>query len=1533
MMRSSARFSPHPRLLRVLLALAVALTPAPGQEDNTPYFALSSDRSFAPGERVTVQLTAWRVPSLEFRVYRVKDPVAFFATLESPHAFGERGPRPQAARTPLERFHMFKTRLRARIRNLVRAQFSSGARAEIRTALAERSARNAPPVSRRASYAAVPLLNPQRLVATWRQPITTSYRWDRQTVQVPVSEKGLYVIEATDGKLRAYTIAGITEIAVLSKAAPERVYAHVVDRRSGEPVAGALAVVLLDRKEVARMETSAEGVIDVAVRGAKVENALVLVSRGEDFAADALWGWNISSDLSQNLMGYVYSDRPVYRPGHTVSFRGILRQQAGPGFIIPALRDVAVQVQDPEGNAVFNKKVPVSSFGTLDGELALAEAAPLGYYSIQVTAGEATVYGGFQVEEYRKPEYEVRVTPGKRRVIQGEQIPVTIEARYYFGEPVANASVTYSVRRSRYWAPYFSEEPEDEPGEDYSGYGSEEVQQGTGRLDADGRLNIEVPTDTAAHDQRYRIEARVTDASNREISGAGWALATVGTLMLNVQPRQYVYSPGDTAAIDIEARDYEGKPVDAPFSLDISEYRRNGSEGPRVFTSSGRTGAGGRATVQARIDRGGSYVARAVTQTANGRSIEDTAYLWVTGGAGWYEESRERLRVVTDKKSYRAGETAKVLIVTGVPSARVLVSVEGRVMHTVQVVHAKGPSVTVEVPVKREYVPGVFVTAAFIRGNQLYEGSRKLNVPPVENELAVELTPSKEEYKPGEPATFDISARDHTGKPVAAEFSLGVVDEAIYAIRSEMVEDILKFFWGRSYNRVATGSSLRFYFWGEAGRRTMELARVRERNLAQLKPERLVDPAIRKAFPDTAFWAAGLRTDAQGRAQARFSFPDALTTWRATARGITADTRVGSAVKKVIVRKNLILRLSTPRFFTQGDEVTVSALVHNYLASAKTVRVSLDVQGADVIDGSTRDIEVASKGAARADWRLRARPGAKIALLGKALTDEESDAMEIELPVRPYGVKLADARAGSITETSGEARVQLGFPEDTTPGSRSLTITVTPSLAGAIFGALDYLTSFPYGCVEQTMSSFLPTVVVAAATRELGVKPADSADLKKKIRAGLDRLYDFQHEDGGWGWWKTDDSDPFMTAYVVAGLSQARAAGVNVNQSAIERGAEWLRKNRSSGDLRAYSAYALALAGDKSTLEDAYSARSDTTSYGLAALGLALRQAGDARAAEIARELLGRVVEKGQEAWWPVERDTLMRFHGDTTPEANAFAVKLLAAVQPDNPVLPKAIAWLINHRREGQYWASTKQTAMVVYGLTDYLKATGELKPDYSVEVRVNGREVLKRRFTAADALLPAPPTVRIPEADLPTGATSISVSKAGEGRLYWSARAEYHQPVTEPIGDSRIRLEREYFRLVPERTDNRIVYRLQPLEGALQPGDVVAVRLTLNAGDLGYLVVEDPIPAGAEFIERDDLYEVQGAPDWFRWWFTRREFHDDRVAIFQTSSSQRAMDYFYLLKIVNPGVFKVSPARAGPMYQPEAFATTEPRTVEVRQ
>jgi uncharacterized protein YfaS (alpha-2-macroglobulin family) len=766
------------------------------------------------------------------------------------------------------------------------------------------------------------------------------------------------------------------------------------------------------------------------------------------------------------------------------------------------------------------------------------------------------------------------------------------------------------------------------------------------------------------------------------------------------------------------------------------------------------------------------------------------------------------------------------------------------------------------------------------------------------------------------------------------------VDEAIYGIRKDSTQDIVQFFFNREWNRVSTDTSLDYLFNGEAGKRRMRLAELRPASrLAQLKPERLAQPKIRKAFPDTAFWAADMTTDANGRAHAKIEFPDSLTTWRATTRGITRSTAVGAATIKTIVRKNLILRLATPRFLVEGDEVVISALVHNYLTSDKTAHVSLGVEGLDILDGAPKDVLIPRRGEAKIDWRVRAQHARQAKITGKALTDEESDAIELGLPIGIPGVPLSISRAGALSN-GGDSSFDLTFPDKAQPGSRTLSIAVSPSIAGSLFGALDYLTSFPYGCVEQTMSSFLPNIVVRQAIADLQLKAdLDNAALDEKIRAGLERLYAFQHDDGGWGWWETDESHPFMTAYVVAGLEQAKSAGVKIDDDRVAKAIAWLQNDfphdsKLNPDLRAYMAYALALAGQNASqqLSAVYNDRSKLSPYGTALLGLAMEQAKDSRALALAQALESTVQQDAEQAWWQANRDPLLDFAEDASAEATAFAVKFLSRRNANSQLLPKAALWLMNNRNEGYWWSSTKQTAMVIYGLTDYLRATRELNGDITATVYVNGQAVLARKLDPAAALMA--PSISLDESKLAQGANHIRITAQGEGRVYFSARAQYSSAdeKLQKAGTVSLNLLRDYFRLAPTKGGDRIVYDLNPLDAPVAAGDIIAVRLTVTGSEWKYLMVEDPIPAGTEFIERDNVYELRNQPPWWRYMYTRRELHDDRMALFQTYFPQGQQEYFYLLKVVNPGAFQVSPARVQPMYQPGVMATSESRRVEVK-
>jgi len=1529
------------------LFLALLLAPGLSPQEDEPYFSLGSTGTFASNGKPTIALSAWNVDSLDFHVYRVNDPLQFFEQLESLHEYGGRGPKAPHERTWIERIHLWKHGLRSGILRSLRGQFTESPSAHFETLLPHPSA----PAGKETHYAEAPVLNSQQLVLSFRQAVKSHTRWEQQRLTLGVKDRGVYVVEAARGDLRAYTVLVVSDIVMVTKTSNGRILNFVADRDTGEPVRGATVWMLARDARKGSVETDADGLAEMKLTGERPTDLRMVAHSGGNYAINGLESYAFSNSAAQ-WQGYIYTDRPVYRPGHTVHFKGILRLRTPNGYDVPAAKSVSVAINDQDQKPVYQKNLITNANGTIHDDLVLAAGAALGNYSIEVRSGaESYMNGNFEVEEYKKPEYEVRVTPAKARVLQGETVQAVIDSRYYFGEPVSGAKVQYAVYRAPYWFPlwYDPDDSVDTSGGDGEGneFGDEQIAQEEGVLDQDGKLTVEIATTVSNRktDYRCRIEARVTDAAKREIAGRGNVIATYGSFLVNAAPDRYFYPPGSKATFTVSARDYDNQPIRTRIHVELQKWNwRNRDQSELKGATDVDTGADGSAIAELAIpDAGGSYRVRVRAHTPEGREVASTAYFWVSGGSqfDFGDAQRRTVQIVPDKKTYSPGDTAKVLIITGKAGTPVLVSVEGRDLRMQKLIRSQDATAVFEVPVSASDEPGLFVAAQFVRGGNVYQAQKYLKVPPVDHQLNVSLATDKPQYLPGATAQYSIHVTGADGKPVPkAELSLGVVDEAIYAIRHDTLQDPLSFFFGHEWDSVYTVNSLNFYFNGEAGKRRMRLAQMRPPSrLAQLKPERLAQPKIRKAFPDTAFWATDVTTDSAGAAQAKVELPDSLTTWRATARGVTADTKVGAAVLKTIVRKNLILRLVVPRFFVQGDEVTISALVHNYLTTAKTARVSLDAKGLDVLEGATRDVDVPSRGEAKVDWRVRARQVRTATLTGKALTDEESDALELELPVNVPGVKLSQARGGSLN-AGASAAFDLTFPDKVEPGSRLLAIRVSPSIAGSLFGALEYLTSFPYGCVEQTMSSFLPNVIVTQVVRDLGLKVnLDQAAVQEKIRAGLDRLYSFQHEDGGWGWWETDESHPFMTAYVVAGLSQAQAAGVQVNAGAVEKGVAWVQKSlaqdsKLAADLRAYMVYSLGAAGkdDAASLSQIYDQRAKLSPYGLALLGLALEQAKDGRAGEVGATLEQTAKQDDQQAWWPAARDAMLDFSDDVTPEATAYVVKFLSHQRAASPLLPKAALWLMNHRNEGYWWSSTKQTAMVIYGLTDYLKATNELNPNLTATVFVNDQAVLTKKLDAVAGLVA--PDLSLDESKLQPGVNHIRVVTSGEGRLYYSTRAEYFSSddKLQRTGSVSLNILRDYFRLVPGKDGEKIVYDTVPLNGPVSSGDILAVRLTVTGSEWKYLMVEDPIPAGTEFIERDSAYELKTRPPWWQYFFTRRELHDDRMAIFQTWFPQGQRQYFYLLKVVNPGNFKVSPAGVQPMYQPAFLSTTESRRLEVK-
>ena len=1554
------------RLVPLLAAAALLLTaasPVAAQDDAAtargPAFSLSSSETFTSRDRAEVWLTFRQVPSLDFRLYKVRDPIAFLSGLRDPHRFGTDEPLPVPQEpTVLERVAQWKAAQRRRVRDFVRAQTTPAYRQ------ARRAAADTTQVSQRvrlqvATFAQVPLLNPEQLVSSWRELLPNYRDAEMRRLPLDLPGRGMYVVEAVHDRLRAYTVVVVSDVGVVAKASPGQMLLFAADRHSGEPRADCDARVIARGAAVATGRTSADGVLDATLPDGTAD-ALGVVVCGDDVGLADPGGW-VFSTPGRELTAFIYTDKPIYRPGHTAHVKAVLRWRHRDALAAFDRPDVELRVTDPTGAVVRRERLPVDEFGGVTTDVPLGPGAALGLYGIAVASGDAEVTDSFEVQEYRRPEFEVLVTIANRFVVQGGEAVADVQARYYFGQPVANATVHYVVEKQPYWSPLrWSDDADPDAGGGW--YGGDLRSEGDLTLGADGRGQIRLPLDPDADGRDYsaRIEARVADASGREVTGAGVVQATVGSYLVAARLDQYMARAGGTVALDARTVDYQGaaRPaVPVRILVERLQYESGYYSAPTVTVVSdtaARTGPDGLLTTRVPVPATPGSYRVAVVARENDRDLRDDAWLWVPGPSeGPTDTDNEYLELLADKRAYAPGETARVVVRGRDVVGPVLLTKEGQHVAWHQVVR---PTVAgaFEIPVTEADIGDVYVHVTLLRDGRLLQADRRLTVPPTSRTLQIALTADRPVARPQEPASFAVQVTDAAGRPVRASVSLAVIDESVFGVKADATPDPTRVFYRREYSRVGTAFSRNYHFTGYSGTDRLPLASRRRRpmSLADFKADRLQQPQVRKEFPDAIYWVAGLVTDGDGRGHVTVRYPDSLTTWRLTARAVTTDTKVGAAVARTTTTKDLIVRLVTPRFLTEGDTVATPTIVHNYVADARETRVAVAATGVTP-GGATAPVSsaVAGNGERRDPWTYTAGTPGPAVFTATAAAGADRDALELTVPIRPYGLRREAAAAGSLAG-GAETTQTLTVADTANPAARTIRVSLAPSMAGALLGAADQLTSFPYGCTEQTLSSFIPNLVVTRALAQLQLAPTERTSvLGRQVTDGLRRLYDLQHDDGGWGWWSSDGNHPFMTAYALSGLVEAEAHGYRVDTGRRERAVQRLAAMaldypRAEPELKVYMTWVLGRAlGDRAQLEvygegdvrtytraaaldDVWAARTRMSAYGHALLALALSAADDARADEAVRLLTAAVLREGALAHWASARDPLLFDGVDTSVEATALAVKAIAARTPDSPLLEPAVRWLMLNRTAG-WWGSTKQTALALDGMLAYMRARRDTGAVGAVDVLVNGAPAGTHTFTRESLVASTPVEITAPAV---AGANTVRVVARGTGTVHWAATAEYFDPTAAQHrrGSSDLAITRAYTRLESTRQNGRLVYREAPIAGPVRTGDVLAVRLTVaGGGDWRYLLLEDPIPAGTEALADRGSYPLARETPWAR--LSRQEFRDDRSAFFLEALENGRADVLYLLKVVSDGAFRASPARVTPMYVPDVHASSEPFTLQV--
>jgi uncharacterized protein YfaS (alpha-2-macroglobulin family) len=1396
-------------------------------------------------------------------------------------------------------------------------------------------------------------------ILSWTETIEDRDYWSYETLKLPLKEEGAYLVRASAGKKAATTLVIINRIALVVKTDNDSLVVYAAERMSGEPVDG---VEVLTFPRVAEgLATDGDG---LAVKNGIVlpedESSFLVLGRkgGGVTVCDSYFGYY----ESERYKGYTYTDRPVYRPGQTVYMKGILRRYVGSEYVNLAAKAVKVEVNTPSGDPVFKADLTTSAFGSFATEFTLGEEPALGRYYINTRFDDQTFSSYFDVEEYRKPEYEVAVTTHKDYYLAGDVLIFDVTGRYYFGEPVARADVDYTVyRRAKYsygWRTYrYSWYYDYDYYYDY--YGWEYVADGEGQLDDDGhfRGTLAIP-DELGYNFEYRVDAVMTDASRHEVTSSATVPVWRAGLNLYAFLDKYFYEPGDAATVTFQSRDPLGRPYPADVVFEITMERWEESETTgrgkwleeSVKKDEVSIGASGDARYRFVPAENGYYTVRAQAFDEGGTEVDYAVSFYVADETYYHSYySGSGVSLTLDKEAYRPGDVALAMVQTDKVGSGVLLTLEGDELYRAEVVRPQGNTALVEIPIENKFAPNVYLSAYLIADDSFTNAQADVIVPPEDRFLNVEIKPDKETYKPREAATFAVDVSDWRGAPVRAELSLGVADESVYAIKAEAAPDIRQFFYDRRGNYVSTNTSFYFssYGYGAAeglggGVALDELAReettaVPTAKKAATKGEAdgsgYVEPVIRAYFPDTAFWGPQLVTDENGSATVDFDMPDSLTTWRATARAVTTDTLVGAATAKVVTRKNLLIRLETPRTLTQWDDVVISGVVHNYLPSAQSVRVELDAGPEIKIKGpASKTVRIPAGGEARVDWPCFVEGVGETRFTAKSLTRVESDAMELTIPILPHGLEYNVASARAETATFDDV---VEVPANAVAGATVLEVSLAPSLAGTMLDALDYLAGYPYGCVEQTMSRFLPTVYVAQTLQKLGLENEElEAELPKMVKAGVERLYNFQHGDGGWGWWTDDKTHPYMTAYVCYGLLKAREADFDVRDGALAEGLDSLVEQlddvkKDEGSTYLYMLYVLAEAGDgrgDEELRAAHGERKKYDAYELSLLTLALARRGMMSEAQATAEDLDTLA---------VKDGAFVHFTGvgewhyswqDSPIQTTATALRAIVATRgTDDENLEGIVRWL-SLKRRGNYWRSTQETAAVVFAFSDYLAATRELEGEYVARVLLNGEEAGSLAVTPAN-IASAKLHLYLKDKDglLRRGPNDVRVEVVGTGRVYYSTLLTYFAQEDEllPVNEG-FAVTRKYYRWSRGGSE-----AAAGIPDVVQPGDRFRVDVTFNVPNaMEYVMLEDYLPSGFEVDE--DVGDSEYYYDWYRGNY-HRERRDEKMAFFFTELPAGDYTVSYVIHAEQPGRHLALPARASLMYAPEVWGSSAEAAFDV--
>ncbi len=1409
--------------------------------------------------------------------------------------------------------------------------------------------------------------------------------------------------------LETFKIVQLSDLAITGKLSAEGSLVWVTRVSSGEPVPKATVRILGGVSGEHRYETDAQGIAKIGAQDfapsldqANGDASAILVAQsGDDWAFERVrdflspWRFSVPFDWSgrKRTYGMIFTERGIYRPGDDVQVKGIVRREQTSGNATPAGEELTLELYSPDSERTHSQTIKLNRFGTFAAQLKVPETGHLGAWQIKAEIADDVIYESFDVSEYRPAEFKVGVESDRPSYIRGDTARWTGHGDYLFGAPMAKAGARYTVSRapSSFEVPNsagfstsaaaFHADLEDQ------GLNTSQLLSQNGKLDERGALafsqKLDLPAQTGP--ELLSAEVEVSDVSRQSIAGSSSAIVHPAEFYLALkEPEDYFASaPGKFAttvlALSATGERLAGKSVKVELISRRWTYARQ-KQGDsdsqlvqkvldRVVGSCTVTTAQTPVPCSVELKEAGYHVLHATAKDARGNGVESALSVYGIGdkGSGFADSDRLSVELKSNKLTYQIGETARVLIKSPFPEADALVTIERAGVYRSQRLHLHGPTPTIDVPITEDLRPNAFVAVHLLRARKANEkpalgapfrvGYAELRIDPEARRLAVSVRPDKSDFAPGAEVSVDVQVKDRTGKPHESEVTLYAVDEGVLSLIGYKVPDPIPVFSAPRRLGVATLEARDGL--ARIGLEALDGAlgadKGREGGGGGLSP-------ARRDFRQTAYFNPSVLTDAMGKARIRFKLPESLTTYRIMAVAVSGGDHYGFGAASVTTSKRLMARPALPRFLRAGDSLQAGVVISAKNFEPGQVTVQVRATGITLVGDASRSVSLSRDQSLEVRFPFRAETAGKASLRFDVSAGTEKDAVVVERRIDSPATLEAVALYGSSSDSVAEA---LGDLSTIRPDVGQLDISVASTALVGLGAGVEQLVQYPYGCTEQLSSRLIPLVPLRDLAKDFKIPLP--LDLNKVVPRTVAEIVSRQRGDGGFGLWpNSTQSYPWVGAYALFVLNQAKLHGTAVPEGVFERGKGYLRRYLAETTQEAYRLPTLAFvldvlsemgAPDAGYQQQLFDRRKELPLFGKALLLHAISGSKGQRklADALLPELENALRIENDAAFVGENTGDEYALLMDSQARTSALVLRAVLSVRPDHPLAAQLARGLLIQRIDGS-WRSTQETAYALLALDAYRKAQEKAVPDFQVKALLGQQSVLDAEFRGRSL---SAQQARVPIGSV-AGAQSASLvfEKRGSGTLFYQARLRYaRRTLPTDTLDQGFFVQKGLRSLTPEGLPQALASIADTVAPRFRGGDLVLADLVIvTPSPRDFVVVDDPLPAGFEAIDSHlsttagtlDLEESDGSSECagcdpeevrddlaaghsFFEHYSQRELRDDRVLFFIDHMAAGVYHYRYLARATTFGKFVLPSTRVEEMYTPETFGRTGAGLVSV--